>query len=76
MTAIWHENQLGVLGFAPSFSFQDVAEICAPAPLSQQEASARLRRWERRLGSAWYAHNAFLARQFYEKKRPFWLTVC
>ena len=76
MTAIWHASPVGILGFAPSFSFQDVAEICAPAPQSQQEARARMQRWERRLGAAWYAHNARLARDFYEMKRPFWLTIC
>ena len=76
MTAIWHASPVGILGFAPSFSFQDVAEICIPAPRSQQEARARMQAWERRLGAAWHAHNASLAREFYEMKRSFWLTIC
>ena len=76
MTAIWHASGApSFLGIAPSFSFQDVAEIVAPAPRSQQEARARMRRWERRLGAVWYQHNAALARQFYDAKRAWWLTV-
>ncbi len=75
MTAICHASPVGVLGFAPSFSFQDVVEICVPAPRSQQEAQDRMRRWERRLGATWYAHNASVAREFYEMKCPFWLTM-
>ena len=75
MTAIWHDHgQPSFLGVPPSFSFQDVAEIHIEAPQAYAQARARLQAWERRLGAAFYAHNAALANRFYLAKREWWLN--
>jgi hypothetical protein len=77
MGAIWHDIKLpSFLGVPPSYSFLDISEIIAPAPESYAEARQRIQRWERKLGAAWYTHNAELAHQFYIAKRPWWLGVC
>ena len=75
MTAIWHDTGApSFFSVPPSFSFQDIAQIVAPAPTSYELYRAKLQRWERRLGAAWYVNNANLAHQFYLSKREWWLN--
>ena len=77
MGAIWHDHkQPSFLGIPPSYSFQDVAEIHIEAPVPYAQARARLQRWERKMGAAWFKQNADLAQRFYLAKRPWWITVC
>ena len=74
MAAIWHDSGApSFLGIPPSYSFQDVAEIHAPAPESYAESRQRMQRWEKKLGAAYYKHNAQLAYEFWQAKRPWWL---
>ena len=76
MGAIWHDNKMpSFLGIPPSYSFQDIAEIVIPAPESYAEARARMQAWERKMGGAWFQHNAELAHVLWERKKPWWLSL-
>ena len=75
MSAIWHDHgQPSFLGIGPKFSFFDVAEIHAPAPEQYAEARARMQAWERKMGAGYFQHNAKLAWEFWQTKRPWWLV--
>jgi hypothetical protein len=75
MGAIWHDTGApSFLGLPPSYSFHDLAEIVVPAPASYEQARARLQAWERRLGGAFYSHNAERAYELWQLKRPWWLV--
>lgn len=74
MSALWHDHGLpSFLAAGPLFSFHEVAEVVAPCPETYATARARLQRWERKMGAAYFKHNADLARQFWLAQRPWWL---
>lgn len=74
MAAIWHASAApSFLAPPPSFSFHDIAQLVVPAPASYELARARYGAWERRMGGAWFQHNAQLAQQFWQAKKPWWL---
>lgn len=74
MSAIWHDHGLpSFMGAGPRYSFFDVAEIFAPAPEAYAEARERMQRWERRMGAAYYQHNAKMAWDNWQRHRPWWL---
>lgn len=74
MSAIWHDTGApSFLSNAPQFSFLDVAEIVEPAPAAYAEARARMQAWERKMGGAYYQHNAALAWTFFQMKKAWWL---
>jgi hypothetical protein len=76
MAAIWHQSAYPpIFHPPPMFSFRDVAEIVAPAPEDYAEARASMQAWERKMGAAWYQHNANLAHAFWEMKKPWWLSL-
>ncbi len=76
MTAIWHDSGLpSFLGAPPRFSFQDIAEIVQPAPATYEAARYKYIKWERKMGAAYFRHNAYLAHQFYMAKRAWWLSL-
>ena len=73
MSVIWHDSGApSFMSNAPAFSFYDVAEICEPAPASWQEQRERFRAFEKKMGGAWYRHNAYLAWTFYQMKKEWW----
>lgn len=74
MGAIYHDSGLpSFIAPGPKFSFFDVTEIHQAAPESYEEARVRLQAWECRFGAVWYRHNANLAHQFWQLRRPWWL---
>lgn len=76
MSAFTHEHPLSIFGFAPSFSFYEIAQqiepvevYCAAYAAAMEDIKIR----ERLLGDEWFRHNAKLAHSFFEMKRPWWL---
>lgn len=74
MSATWHDHGMpSFFGVAPRFSFYEVAEIHQEAPAPYAAAMEEIRWRERMLGAEWFKHNAELAHQFYEMKKPWYL---
>lgn len=74
MSASWHDDDKpSFLGFAPQFSFYELPEIHQEAPTPYQAAMEEIRIREKLFGRQWFQHNAELAHQFWEMKKPWWL---
>lgn len=75
MPAVVHDQPecSSILGLPPSYSFHDLAEITAEAPIAYEMARADMRERRMRLGEAWYRRNEELARAAWAAHRPWWL---
>ena len=74
MAAIWHDSgSPSWLGIPPSFSFHDLPEIHQLAPIEYQQAMKEIHEMERRMGVAYYWHNADLAYSWFKRKQPWYL---
>ena len=56
-----------------SYSFDGSPEIHAEAPQAYEAAMEEIHLRERLLGKEWFKHNAELAHDFYEMKKPWYL---
>lgn len=61
------------MGAGPTFSFYETAVIEAPAPMRYEQAREEMVQIEKRMGAEYYQHNAKLAHQFWQRKKPWWL---
>lgn len=75
MSVIVHDQSQcsGIFGIPPSYSFHDLAEITAEAPIAYEMARADMRERRLVLGESWYRRNAELAQRAWAMHRPWWL---
>ena len=74
MSAIWHDHgKPSFFGFAPSFSFYELAEVHQEAPTPYAAAMREMKIREEILGQKYYQDIAELGHDFFEMKRPWWL---
>lgn len=62
-----------ILGLPPSYSFHELAEIVAEAPLKYAIAKRHYEERSLRLGEAFYRRNEELAQRAWAAHRPWWL---
>ena len=76
MAAIFHDHGLpSFLGFAPRFSFHDLAQVEALEPIGHKMARIEMELRRSEFGDAWYAHNDDMAQNAWQRHKPWWLAI-